>query len=875
MAAAVTPKKFYPRKNVSQQGVCRLCGKFTQQRHLIKIFSKIGLAKNLASKVHEVCGIGINEHDCITKVVCRTCESFITKVDEYRNSCHNVQGELNRNMSVKRMLLPEDCNTITSKNEPSRKKLFDLTNVQSADNIDKENIESSDSILKKLNNVFGTKEVPFIGKLMWETPGFKDVFVKLLLSDLNMACKSLCRRDENGSTLLNNTYDGLSNLQIKNIKTEMLKIPYFVDILETIAGDIENRQSEIKYAFIYSILMQSRWHELSLFQRINTTLLIEGGCSKQLQIRFQRLGVCLCPSRREVLLDLIGGHFRDGVIDKVKGGAVFRGTGDMHKNNQNEDLHLFATNLIENRLSFDHLDNDNPKRDIALLPLSTFSLNIAEWREYIRTSKILVGRILLDFFPKFKFLKSFVPQHIDHQYSHEMGERSFIASMPIINANEAHYADCVKILRTYEKWIAEIYHETGMLQNMPNLDDGPLLETFQANPGQKFAHINFTDSDPMKEMKIVFGGDQLTRVRFAGAKDLLAGAHTPSHRFEHCSPFKPVMWHTKAALLQYSYHLLHKPESIAENGTIKYFREKLRRKNVTPAKVLDSFDGCEELFISLGRAYIVVALMKFFGMESLEDKPSVYPFPTNFVHKSDAEKDAYMNNILTKFLDEYLLQKSPPRDGDDFVENYGFCVIFLTILVLQLKDAAKEGDGNRTLINQKMLLNVFKSLGSYSKYALEMFVSIAQVECLLTPRLSEEFKWGNFVNWRGGKGKNIEDDLAQEIVNKVSKNIVQRMGPNKTISSITKITKAANGIKEILENYDKNASIHRSSTQHSTSDAFEDENEMILDLLELKPFHHSSGRFHNSFPAIKRSPLRYMNVTDFHNWLKKHRDELV
>ena len=65
-----------------------------------------------------------------------------------------------------------------------------------------------------------------------------------------------------------------------------------------------------------------------------------------------------------------------------------------------------------------------------------------------------------------------------------------------------------------------------------------------------------------------------------------------------------------------------------------------------------------------------------------------------------------------------------------------------------------------------------------------MFTSIAQVECLLTECLSQEFKRGYFSNWRGGKGrkrKNMEDDLAQEITNKIAKNIVQQMGPNKTI----------------------------------------------------------------------------------------------
>lgn len=91
----------------------------------------------------------------------------------------------------------------------------------------------------------------------------------------------------------------------------------------------------------------------------------------QLQERLNRLGVCLSHGRRDVLLKLLGEHFADIVIERVKSGSVFRVTGDnwdlkvlkghTRKDIQNDDLHLFASNLIENRVNFSHLPNDRPK----------------------------------------------------------------------------------------------------------------------------------------------------------------------------------------------------------------------------------------------------------------------------------------------------------------------------------------------------------------------------------------------------------------------------------------------------------------------------------------------------------------------------------
>lgn len=324
-----------------------------------------------------------------------------------------------------------------------------------------------------------------------------------------------------------------------------------------------------------------------------------------------------------MLLQTIGGHFNDRSIAAIKAGNTLRGTGDnwdmrilrnhMRKDIQNEDLHLFASNIIINRIDFGLIKNEP---EIPLNPRAcskdVFRCSGKDILKYGNDLKTLVARIIFDFCPKFSIFKSCIQKHIPPQHEEEMMQRSVIIPMPILDANENNYKDVVFILRTYESWIREHYTEAGILgmgQIQQPLD--PAAPNHQvAEPGQPGAHLPPTDDDPMKNMKIPFSGDQLTRVRFAGAKDLLRGAHTPSDRFEHCSPFKPVMWHTKASFLQYCYNLSYNSDSIHEVGTLKYFREKYNRRNSTPKKVLDCYDGSEELVLSVGKAYIVSAVLK-------------------------------------------------------------------------------------------------------------------------------------------------------------------------------------------------------------------------------------------------------------------------
>ena len=254
-------------------------------------------------------------------------------------------------------------------------------------------------------------------------------------------------------------------------------------------------------------------------------------------------------------------------MDCVKQQKTFRGTGDnldfrelrhdITSQFQNKDLHYFATNLIVNRLEFPQLSNNAKRRPLNELSLATFLPSDDELQVFRENSKVLVTRVIVEFLECFRFLKNIVPEHILHPYSNQMAVKSIMCSMPVLFYSENEYAEVVQIMRTYERWIRDIYKKAGMLneeiedQDMADLLD--LVESQSSRPDQPQSHRVAADpQDPLRGITVPFGGDQLTRVRFAGARDLVAGNHTATQRFDHTVPYTCELWHTKASFLQVS-----------------------------------------------------------------------------------------------------------------------------------------------------------------------------------------------------------------------------------------------------------------------------------------------------------------------------------
>lgn len=268
------------------------------------------------------------------------------------------------------------------------------------------------------------------------------------------------------------------------------------------------------------------------------------------------MGFCLSHTSKIKLLDILGNHFTDSAIDHVRLGDNLQGTGDnWDMKIRPHDLHYFASNLIVERVPCDNLSKTAPQQDLLSLPNSTFLLSSVEAKKLREDFKVLVARVLVANIPHLSFLKSIIPQHIPHKYQQEMAAKSTIIPLPMQMKDEKKYEDVVDILDSYEQELQDIYIKAGVVEK----PEGPeqLKEPVRissgesATPNQAAAHFNKDDAnDHMKGISVPFGGDQMTRIRFAGAKDLRAGAHTAKQRFDHCSPFVFELFHTKMAYVQ-------------------------------------------------------------------------------------------------------------------------------------------------------------------------------------------------------------------------------------------------------------------------------------------------------------------------------------
>lgn len=67
-----------------------------------------------------------------------------------------------------------------------------------------------------------------------------------------------------------------------------------------------------------------------------------------------------------------------------------------------------------------------------------------------------------------------------------------------------------------------------------------------------------------------------------------------------------------------------------------------------------SYEGTEQLFISVGKAYIIAAAMEFWGIKDLTGKATKNLPPKNIIHKQKVVKQQFLDEVIGKFVDQYV-----------------------------------------------------------------------------------------------------------------------------------------------------------------------------------------------------------------------------
>ena len=88
------------------------------------------------------------------------------------------------------------------------------------------------------------------------------------------------------------------------------------------------------------------------------------------------------------------------------------------------DHHYFTLFAVKNRVHGEHLSSEQASADVAKLPLSTWIPSVNDCVLLRKEFIVLTARIVVSKLKAFEEFADFIPEHIPHQYTKEMSEKS-------------------------------------------------------------------------------------------------------------------------------------------------------------------------------------------------------------------------------------------------------------------------------------------------------------------------------------------------------------------------------------------------------------------------------------------------------------------
>ena len=308
-----------------------------------------------------------------------------------------------------------------------------------------------------------------------------------------------------------------------------------------------------------------------------------------------------------------------------------------------------------------------------------------------------------------------------------------------------------------------------------------------------------------------------------------------------------------------------------ERGTLYQLRNLIDRRNVKKTPKSD-VNASEDFLQVVVIGYILGAVMCYLGMSSFDDKPAQSIVPHEIWMEDRARRETLLCDIAEHIVDTYVDLSTEFKDTSaptpasaGTVWEYSRETISLGLLFLEFKDAVKEGDGGRVLLEWKYFMLLFKASGR-KNYAIEALTLLSQ-HMILPQNLAEQLKWSRFVNTHGLLGHNISCDLHIEHLNRLVKTAIEGLGANKTTKAIQRAGRAIGTLAHVSHSFDKELGVPEPSGKHSDKVKRADLNSIVKQLLESSVFDSSLTKKHISFSTLRTNLIRTIEEQYVKDWM--------
>ncbi|KAH3694232.1 hypothetical protein DPMN_081672 [Dreissena polymorpha] len=284
--------------------------------------------------------------------------------------------------------------------------------------------------------------------------------------------------------------------------------------------------------------------------------------------------------------------------------------------------HAFGSAVIIQNTSFEHLPDIKLQIPIQHLNSRNFLPTNQEYDNMQKDFAISLIKVAANHIPFLKNYQDVVPENVWNELTPAgLNQKNHVIPLPVLHRNEQKYDEVVDILDFFEDFLTECYNSAGV--------DRGTIKT----------HI---------------GGDQLTRERFSGAKRLRAGGLSAKECFERLSPITFEMFHLLMNYVKLIFKQLYNENSTGELGTMKCEATRIFRTSVNE-NVNENYDADKDFIVSYVDAYIVEAVMDYFGMDDPLSSPTRHcPLSQT---QTKAEKQSWVMIEFCEIVKNYVWAK--------------------------------------------------------------------------------------------------------------------------------------------------------------------------------------------------------------------------